>query len=374
MTQAWTSEFAVPGPGPYLASHAVGCATHAAIRALQSEFVAPWTDGGLDAWPHWLNCVSEFRAALAAVLGDSSANYCPQPTVSAALHALLGALPRPEQRRVWLAAEATFPSLGFVLQRAASQGFELRLIPQSENPADPAVWERWIDADTAGVLAMHVHSNTGAVAPLADIVSLCRAAGALSVVDIAQSAGVVPLDVAAIGADAVIGSCIKWLCGGPGAAFLWLRPDLADRLTPSAVGWFSHENPFEMNIHSYRDAPGALRFWGGTPSIAPYVCAGASLRVIERIGVPTVFAHNRELVAAFRSELPSAWQARIDAARMGGTICLDVGSALADVRARLAAEHARFDVRGTTLRLSFHVFNTVEEARRVGRACFAGSR
>jgi selenocysteine lyase/cysteine desulfurase len=219
-----------------------------------------------------------------------------------------------------------------------------------------------------------VHSNTGAVAPVAEIVRLCRAADAISVIDIAQSAGVVPLALDTLDADVVIGSCIKWLCGGPGAAFLWLRPGLAERLTPSAVGWFSHENPFEMDIRSFRYAPGALRFWGGTPSVAPYVCAAASLRVIERIGVRNVFAHNRELVAAFRAALPREWQGRIDAGRMGGTICLDVGDQVAPVRERLLAEQARFDVRGTTLRLSFHVFNTVEQAGRLGRACFPGSR
>jgi len=214
-------DLCVPGPGPYALTHSVGCVPRSALQRLQEHCIAPWQQQGGDAWPAWLAEVDGFRAALATLLGGEPAQYCPQSNLSSGLVKLLGALSRPQaRRRVWLAAEDAFPSLGFVLRQAARLGFELRLIPRGEDPADPATWAAHVGEDTFGVLATHVHSNTGIVTPVTEIARLCAARGSLCVVDVAQSAGILPLSVASLGAPVVLGSCIKWLCGGPGAGFL----------------------------------------------------------------------------------------------------------------------------------------------------------
>ena len=97
------------------------------------------------------------------------------------------------------------------------------------------------------------------------------------------------------------------------------------QLEPVDVGWFSHEDPFEMDIHSFRYANDARRFWGGTPSIAPFVCAAASLRHIHALGVDRIHAHNRRLIQAFRDALSPAWRARLPAWPIGGTLCIPLG-------------------------------------------------
>jgi kynureninase len=361
---SFRSLFHVPGPGPYLLTHSVGCLTKAAEIAIREEFLEPWSRLGGDAWEQWLVAHEAFREALAALLGGGAADYCPQPSVSAGLATLLGSLPEPARsRRVWVAAEDSFPSVGFVLHQARRRGYELRLIPRHLSPAATDSWAEAITDDVCGALITHVHSNTGVKAPVREIAQLCADRGALSVVDIAQSAGIVPLDVSQLGADVVLGSCVKWLCGGPGAGFLWVRDSLIPSLDPTQIGWFSHALPFEFDIHSYRHAPDARRFWGGTPTVAPFVTAAASLRVLRGIGSQHVWAHNRSLVAEFTRSLPDRWREKLGQPPGGGTLCLDLADELAVVREALTARGARFDGRGSVLRLSFHLCNSADDAR-----------
>jgi selenocysteine lyase/cysteine desulfurase len=366
---ALRDEFLVPGPGPYVLTHSVGCLPRSAAARLESHFLAPWREAGGDAWGTWLAEVERFRAALAALLGGAPAQYCPQANLSSGLSKLLGALPPPRgERRTWLVAEDAFPSLGFVLRQGRRLGYELRLLPRGDGAADPDAWRSAIDERTYGVLATHVHSNTGRVAPLAAIAEACRRHGALCVVDVAQSAGVLPLQVDALGAQVVLGSCIKWLCGGPGAGFVWVEPSLLARLDPVDVGWFSHAAPFEFDIRHWRPASDARRLWGGTPSVAPFVLAAESLRRIAAIGVGRILAHNRALLGRFAECLPARWRARVALQEVGGTLCLPLGAELDVVRHALVAMGARFDTRGDVLRLSFHACNDLRDAERLAGA------
>jgi kynureninase len=359
--------FLTPGPGPYVLTHSVGCLPRAAHGALEAGYLQPWAKRGGNAWPEWLRHIEEFRAALARLFGGAPAEFCPQSNLSSGLVKVLSALPaEPRDRRVLLAAEESFPSLAYVLDRAARRGWEARFTPH--RPDDLDAWVQALTADVRAVLVTHVHSNSGRVAPAREIARLCAARDILCIVDVAQSAGILPVSFPALGADVVLGSCVKWLCGGPGAGFLWVRPDLVARLEPDDVGWFSHADPFEMDIHSFRYAPDARRFWGGTPSIAPYVVATASLGVIHGLGVEAILAHNRQLIAAFGDALPPAWRARLPAFPTGGTLCIPLGEHLAQITTSLSAAGVQFDCRGDVVRISFHACNSAEEAVQVARA------
>ena len=218
---------------------------------------------GGGAWDSWLKAIQGFRDSLAFLLGGNAADYCAQANLSSGLAKLLPALPEPpNSRAVLLAAEDSFPSLAFVLQHARRSGFVARLIPHAHDPSIEETWADALTSDVAATLVTHVHSNTGAVAPVAKIAALCRERGIRCIVDIAQSAGILPLSLAELGADVVLGSCVKWLCGGPGAGFMWINPALVEELAPPDVGWFSHADPFECDVHSFRYATDARRFWG----------------------------------------------------------------------------------------------------------------
>jgi len=360
--------FLTPGPGPYVLTHSVGCLPRTARDALEAGYLEPWAADGGHAWPAWLERIDAFRAALARLFGGAPADYCPQSNLSSGLAKVLSALRPDPHRPTLLAADESFPSLGFVLDRATRRGWRMRLAPH--RPDDLDAWTEALTGDVRAVLVTHVHSNSGRVAPVAAIARLCAQRDILCVVDVAQSAGILPLDFPALGADVVLGSCVKWLCGGPGAGFLWARPELVTRLEPDDVGWFSHADPFEMDIHSFRYAPDARRFWGGTPSVASYVVAAASLGVIHELGVESILAHNRRLIAAFSDALPDEWRARLPAWPTGGTLCIPLGERQPAITAALSARGVQYDCRGDVVRISFHACNTAPEAVEVARAWY----
>lgn len=359
--------FLTPDAGPYVLTHSVGCLPRVARDALDAGYLQPWAHGGGNAWPDWLRGIDEFRGALTDLFGGAPAEYCPQSNLSSGFAKLLAALP-PSPRTVLLAAEESFPSLGFVMSSAQRLGFRTRFLPRDLSPADLAGWSAALTDDVRAVLVTHVHSNSGRVAPVAEIATLCAERGIVCIVDVAQSAGILPQSFPAFGAHAVLGSCVKWLCGGPGAGFLWVRGDLLPELKPIDVGWFSHENPFEMDIHSFRYANDARRFWGGTPSVAAYVIATAGLRTIHELGVDQILAHNRRLMDAFRQELKPAWRVRLPLHPTGGTSCIPLGADQPRVAAALSAAGVYFDSRGDVIRLSFHACNEIDDALAVARA------
>ena len=363
------NSFHVPGSGPYLLTHSVGCLPHVARDALDANFIRPWTERGGNAWPEWLQQVDGFRSALAQLFGGAPAEYCPQSNLSSALAKLLLALPPSAAgKRTVLAAEDSFPSLGFVLRQVERHGYTTRFMPRAQSPDDIRSWSDALTPDVRVALVTQVHSNTGRVAPVAEIARLCSERDILCIADVAQSAGILPTNFPALGADAVLGSCIKWLCGGPGAGYLWIRPDLIARLEPVDVGWFSHDDPFEMDIHSFRYAQDARRFWGGTPSVAPFVVAAASLRHIRELGIDSIHAHNRRLVQVFRDALAPSWRERLPSWPTGGTLCVPLAQEFVAVTRALNALGAQFDSRGDVIRISFHACNTEDDALQVARA------
>ncbi|MDV6331988.1 aminotransferase class V-fold PLP-dependent enzyme [Asticcacaulis sp. 201] len=343
--------FDLPPGGPYLLSHSAGLLPVAARGEFEAKFFTPWAAKPGESWPLWLEAIDDFRTAMAGLLGGRAADYCPQPNVSAGLFALLSGLTPRDGRDTIVMSPQAFPSLGFVAQQAQRLGFRFRLV--DGDPAHVANWDAALAPDVAVVVVMHVHSNTSIVSPVAAIAELARARGIFSIVDVAQSAGLLPIDVSAWRADALVGSCIKWLCGGPGAGFLWCPHDLK----PLNVGWFSHEDPFAFDIRDFRYATDARRFWGGTPSVAPYVLATSGVKTIAAIGVEAVLAHNRALIARIDAE---------DRSGKGGTLC-HIPTDIEKTMAALIQAGCRFDRRGDTLRLSFHIYNTSTDADIVAR-------
>jgi selenocysteine lyase/cysteine desulfurase len=310
-----------------------------------------------------LEAVAGFRSALSRLLNSPAENFCPQVNLSSALTKILQSLPLNGPRDTIVYTEEDFPSIGFVLQQARRFGYRLRAIPSSTETTDAAQWDSALDESTALVMVTHVHSNTGRQVPVENITRNARERGVISVVDIAQSAGCIPIDLQAWSADFVIGSCVKWLCGGPGAGFLWVRPELQVACEPIDVGWFSHENPFEFDIHDFRYAGNADRFWGGTPSVQPFVVAANSIHTICDIGVQTIRSHNLALTQRLIDALPPASVATpTPAEQRGGTLVIGLDkTALEAAAKRLEASKVLFDLRPTGIRLSPHIYNDASE-------------
>ena len=343
----------------YLLNHSVGRPPANTGDVWAESFLAPWQDRGEEVWPCWLGAVAGFKNALARLFNSPADNFCPQVNLSSALTKILQSLPRAGTRDTIVYTEDDFPSIAFVLQQAQRLGYSLRALPAGPDSMDTAHWAAAFDERTALALVTHVQSNSGRQLPVESITRLAREHNVVTVVDVAQSAGCIPIDLQTWSADFVIGSCVKWLCGGPGAGYLWAAPEIQTRCEPIDVGWFSHENPFEFDINNFRYAQNADRFWGGTPSVQPYVVAANSIDIILDIGVQTIREHNLSLSRRLTEALPvGSLVSPENPGECGGTLIINFDEGiLADVCTRLNSNKVLFDQRASGIRLSPHIYN-----------------
>ena len=275
-------------PDNYFLSHSVGCLPKVAPERLGQEYFDQWRQLGGDAWPNWLDALEIFRTRLGAMLGSPARNICPQSNVSSGLTKLLYAVPKRETKPTILCSPEDFPTTGFVFKQAERMGFGVKFI--QGDSADLDAWSAAWDESVGLIFITHAYSDTSKLAPVGELCALARARGAFSIVDIAQSAGAIALDLSVWKPDFALGTGVKFLCFGPGACFLYASDEMIDVCAPVDVGWFSHEQPFEMDIHNFRYADSAMRFFGGTPSPAPYILANAALELWARLGPERVHA------------------------------------------------------------------------------------
>jgi len=147
-----------------------------------------------------------------------------------------------------------------------------------------------IDEDTLVVPISHVLFKTAYIQDAQKIVRRAHDVGAYVILDTYQSLGTVPVDVQALGVDFACGGSVKWLCGGPGAAYLYVRKDLVPQFAPRVTGWFGHEHPFAFTMPEQRYAQSIWRYMGGTPAVAAFYQARAGAEIVAEIGVPRIRA------------------------------------------------------------------------------------
>lgn len=346
-------------PDNYFLSHSVGCLPKTAPDRLGRDYLEQWKTHGGDAWPGWLDVLDTFRARLGALLGSPARNLCPQTNISSGLTKLLYSLPAPSTRPTILCSPEDFPTTGFVFKQAERMGFRVKFI--QGDVADLDAWTEAFDDSVGLIHITHAFSNTSKLAPVAELCAIARARGAISVVDIAQSAGAIPVDLSLWRPDFALGTGVKFLCFGPGACFLYASDEMIEACAPLDVGWFSHEQPFEMDIHSFRYADSAMRFFGGTPSPAPFVLANAALDLWEKLGSKQVQAriqsHLDRMCGAVSDEILVS--PRTSGAR-GGAFVINPPDR-DPLRRALATRNIHCDERKEGFRFSVHAYTDERE-------------
>jgi kynureninase len=229
---------------------------------------------------------------------------------------------------------------------------------------DAEIVER-IDERTLLVPISHVLFKDALIQDVEPIVRRAHEVGARVVLDCYQSAGIVPVDLTALGVDFAVGGSVKWLCGGPANGWLYVRPDLADGLEPTYVGWQAHARPFAFE-EALEYTTGASRFLSGTPNPAAHMAGTAGYDLVEEIGVERIRENSLrqtqlliDLADAAGFDVHSAR----DASRRGGAVIVNVPEAAA-VYAELESRAILGDVRpGAGIRLGPHFFTTDDELR-----------
>jgi kynureninase len=362
----WRTEFPIVDTCTYLVSHSLGAMPRKTADYLQ-QFATQWSSRGVRAWYEgWWEIGRETGNILAPILGIEKNTISMHQNVTVAQGVIGSCFTYEGSRRKIVMTELEFPSNHYLYEGFRRYGAEIVYVPS----ADPIRLDlqRFVDAiDERTVLVpiSLVLFKSAFITEVKTIIERAHRVGALVVVDAYQAAGTVPMDLAGWNADFAVGGSVKWLCGGPGAGYLYVRPDLAKTLTPAFVGWAAHESPFAFATGEirYHDAP--ERFQSGTPNVPSLFSARAGYEIVASIGVPAIRQRSLQLTrrlidgalaAGFRLHTPT------DDRERGGTVVIDVsgpgrdGQQIAD---ELIRRGVIIDYRpGAGIRMAPHFYNT----------------
>jgi kynureninase len=344
----------------YLINHSLAAMPAAAEDNLR-EYARTWRERGIRAWAEgWWEMPVTVGDQLGRILGAPAGSIVMHQNVTIAEAIVMSCFARSHERNRIVYEEANFPSVRYLYQAQP----DLEVVAVED---DAAVAEA-IDERTLLVPISHVLFKNGEIQDVTPIIRRAREAGAYVVLDCYQSAGVFPFDLTALGVDFAVGGSVKWLCGGPGAGWLYVRPDVAERLEPTLVGWQGHARPFAFEPE-LEYAAGARRFLTGTPNVPALYAATAGYDVIEEVGVPRIRERSlalTQLLIELCDEAGLAITSPRDPERRGGTVTVSTPDH--------AACHRELGERGVIcdfrpgqqggIRLGPHFFNTEEEVRR----------
>jgi kynureninase len=361
----WRRRFPIVGRTNYLISNSLGAMPEGTREDL-AEYAETWATRGVRAW-------GEGWWEMAVTVGDLVGRIVHAPPGSITMHqnvTLASAVVsscfdyRNSRNRVVM-VDMEFPSLLYLYHRMGAHGARVHVVKSRDGvtvPMDELLDA--IDGETALVPLSHVLFRSSYVVDARAVVEKAHRVGARVCLDAFQSAGTVPVDLTALGADFAVGGALKWLCGGPGAAWLYVRPDLRPLLKPRVTGWQAHAEPFAFEAGPIRFREDGARFLTGTPNIPGLYAARAGIGIVGEIGVDAIRAKSvrqtERLVALADRE---GWEvtAPRDPARRGGTVAIDVPYGAA-VAAELNARDIVVDYRPSAgVRLSPHFYTRDRE-------------
>ncbi len=364
----WRSEFPILEKTVYLISHSLGAMPRATYEQLH-EYADIWATRGVRAWAEgWWNMPVTVGNEVARIIGADQETVVMHQNVSICQSLILSCLlPLPEnsKRRKIVYSELNFPSVMYVYEaHARAHGLRIETVASDDGITVPL--ERIlsaIDEETLLVPISHVLFKSAFLQDAKAITRRAHEVGAMIVLDTYQSAGTVPLSVKDLQVDFATGGSVKWLCGGPGAGYLYVRPDLIDRLEPKTTGWMAHEHPFAFESE-LRYAPNITRFLHGSPAIPALYAAQSGYEIINQIGVEKIreksVRQTEQLIslaqeAGFRVTSPK------NPAQRGGTITVWDDNAAAITKELIRREFIVDYRPGAGVRISPHFYTKDEE-------------
>ena len=361
--EALRTEFPILQTRTYLNSCSLGALSRRSMGYL-GEYQALWNTLGASAWYElWMGRVTQLRRAVADMWNAREAEIGLAPSVSGALSTVASAVDYTKRNRV-VVSELDFPTL--VYQWMARPDVEVVQVPSDDGiGVPPGRWAEYVDERTAIVATSHVFYGTGYVQDLAPIARAARDAGALFLVDGYQAVGQVPVDPRAADCDVYVGGPLKWLLGGPGLAFLWVREERIASLRPTVASWFGARDQFSFRVDELEFRDDAGRFSMGTPAVPTVYTALGGLEIFAEAGQDRVYARIAALTADLVARLEEGgWEMKMaaDPARRSGIVMVRHHDAPGAVR-RLADRGIIVDHRAGHVRVSPHFYNTVDENR-----------
>src|SRR5471030_333561 len=353
---AYRDRFPILAGTTYLINHSLA-AMPGAVADRLADYARAWGTRGIRSWGEgWWTMPLEVGDQVGRIIGAEPGTTVMHQNVAVAEAIVLSCFRPVDPRRNRIVYEAgNFPSVRYLYQAQR----ELEVVVCED---DGAIVDA-IDERTLLVPISHVLFRSGEIQDVEAITRRAHEMGARVVLDCYQSAGIVPFSVAALDVDFAVGGSVKWLCGGPGNGWLYVRPDLIDQLEPTFMGWQAHESPFAFEPE-LRYAPGVERFLTGTPNVPALYAATAGYDLVEEVGVERIRENSlvqTDLLIRLADEAGFEVRSPRDPARRGGTVTVHVPDFEA-VHKELGERHILCDFRPDAgIRLGPHYFNTDEE-------------
>jgi len=361
----WRSEFPIVETCTYLVSHSLGAMPRKTADYLQ-QFANQWNTRGVQAWHEgWWEIGRETGNLLAPILGvqPNTISMHQNATVGQSIVASCFSYDGP--RRKIVLQDLDFPTNHYLFEGFRRFGAEIVYVKSDDTIRAPI--ERFVDAideHTALVPISLVLFRSACLQDVRPVVEKAHRVGAAVVLDIYQGAGTIPMNLEALGVDFAVGGSVKWLCGGPGAGYLYVRPDLIGTMRPSVVGWAGHTAPFGFETGAIRYADTIERFQSGTPNVPSLFSTRAGYETVAKIGVPAIREKSLRLTRRLMDAAArNGWRLNTPAgdAERGGSVVIDVPDG-ARVTDELLKRRVIVDYRPNAgIRIAPHFYNTEEE-------------
>jgi kynureninase len=369
---ALRAEFPILATCTYLISNSLGAMPHGVYEALR-RYADTWATLGVRAWgtpyeadPTWWALKGAVGDRIAPLIGAPPGTVLMQENASIANAAIVGALDFSDTRRDKIViSDQDFPSDVYSVTRMLPPHVRAHMVHSRDGiTLDTDELLAAIDERTRLVSLSHVLFRSAYIVPAAAIVAKAHAVGAQVLLNGYHSVGVIPVDVTALGVDFYVGGTLKWMCGGPGGVFAYVRPDLLTALQPRMTGWMAHTHPFAFDVAHYEPREDQYRLANGTPGIASLYAVQPGVEVMHRVGVERIRArslvHTERVIARADAAGYTVVTPRDPAVR-GGTVTVHLPEAYAVSRALIAAGYIVDYREGAGIRIAPHFYNTDDE-------------
>lgn len=334
-----------------------------AVESGFNEYIASWHEQG-SPWETWVERYEAARTAFAKFIHASPDEVAIVTSVSAGINGIASALNVRERNKVVM-GEFEFPTMGQIWLGQRVRGVQVQFAKAQDNSIPAAAYEKLIDRYTLIVPLTHVCFKNGFRTDVSTVTQMAHSAGALVMLDDYQDCGTRPIDVKAMNLDFYLTGTLKYLLGPPGLAFLYVRKELISSLAPTVTGWFGQGNPFAYNPQHFELSSTARRFESGSPSIPNVYGAIPGFQMLEEIGLENVAGHIETLAQSLRDRARELGILTKTPAESAGPLvvlqCHDSALLLQTLAQNGIVASNRFD----GLRISFHVYNTLDDVNAV---------
>src|SRR5438105_7575368 len=361
--KAYRDEFPILRRKTYLNSCSLGALSKRSMENM-AQFMEMWNEWGAHAWYEiWMGEIAKVRQKFATIIGAHVDEVAIAPNVSVALSSIATALDYSQRNNVVL-ADMDFPTLAYQWLAKERLGVECRFVESPDRIyTPPDLFEDRVDDKTALVATSRVFFTSGYIQDVRAVADIAHKHGAYILIDDYQGTGQIPINVNAMDVDFLVTGTLKWLMGGPGLAFVYIREGLISQLQPTIAGWFGHSEQFQFKTREFDFRPDATRVEMGTPAVAAIYAANGGLDIVQEISVEQICERTRyltnDLIAQAREH---GWKVRapLEPEQRSSIVVWEIEQPEEVVKA-LVARDIITDSRPGLLRASPYFYNTIEE-------------